>query len=99
MVYIHEHYTEPITRAGIAKHINASEGHLARCFHQETGLTPIAYLNRYRVNRAKTLLVTTGQSIASIAIRVGFSDNNYFSRVFRQDSGETPLSYRRKNQA
>ncbi|MBK8420865.1 substrate-binding domain-containing protein [Candidatus Villigracilis saccharophilus] len=99
MAYIHEHYTEPITRADIAKQINVSEGHLARCFQRETALTPTAYLNRYRVNQAKTLLISTDQSIASIAIKVGFSDNNYFSRVFRHEIGETPLSYRRKQLA
>ena len=99
MAYIHEHYTEPITRADIAKQINVSEGHLARCFQRDTALTPTAELNRYRVNQAKTLLISTDQSIASIAIKVGFSDNNYFSRVFRHEIGETPLSYRRKQLA
>ena len=97
MAYIHERYAEELTREDLARHVNASEGHLARCFRQETGMTPMAYLNRYRVNQAKTILTTTSRSITSIAMAVGFSDNNYFSRVFRQEVGCSPLAYRREH--
>ncbi|MEW6402056.1 MAG: substrate-binding domain-containing protein [Chloroflexota bacterium] len=99
MAYIHEHYAEEITRADLARHVNASEGHLAHCFREETGITPMVYVNRYRVNRAKTLLVTTDQSITAVAMAVGFSDNNYFSRVFRQEAGSSPLVFRREHRA
>jgi AraC-like DNA-binding protein/ActR/RegA family two-component response regulator len=97
MAYIHEHYTEQLSREALARHVNASDGHLARCFRQETGITPMAYLNRYRVNQAKTILVNTDQSITAVAMAVGFSDNNYFSRVFRQEAGCSPLVYRREH--
>jgi AraC-like DNA-binding protein len=97
MAHIHEHYTEQLTREELARYVNASEGHLARCFRQETGMTPMAYLNRYRVNQAKTILTTTSQSITAVSIAVGFSDNNYFSRVFRQEVGCSPLVYRREH--
>ncbi|MGB8982462.1 MAG: helix-turn-helix domain-containing protein, partial [Anaerolineales bacterium] len=97
MAYIHEHFTEQITREGLARYVNASEGHLARCFRQETGITPVVYLNRYRVNRAKMILTTTDQSITAVALAVGFADNNYFSRVFRQEVGCSPLVYRREH--
>jgi len=95
MAHIHEHYTQELTREGLARHVNASDGHLARCFRQETGITPMAYLNRYRVNQAKMILTTSDQSITAVAMAVGFSDNNYFSRVFRQEVGCSPLAYRR----
>jgi YesN/AraC family two-component response regulator len=97
MAYIHEHYTEQISREELARYVNASEGHLARCFRQETGISPMAYLNRYRVNQAKMLLSTTSQSITAVALAVGFSDNNYFSRVFRQEVGCSPQVYRREH--
>ncbi len=97
MAYIHEHYTEQLTREGLARYVNASEGHLARCFRQETGMSPMAYLNRYRVNQAKTMLMTTSQSITAVSMAVGFSDNNYFSRVFRQEVGCSPQVYRREH--
>ena len=53
MAYIHEHYTEPISREELAGTSGVSERYLTRCFHQETGLTPIAYLNRYRIQQAR----------------------------------------------
>lgn len=97
MAYIHEHYTEGLTREELARYVNASEGHLARCFRQETGITPMAYLNRYRVNQAKMILTKTNQSITAVSMAVGFSDNNYFSRVFRQEVGCSPQVYRREH--
>jgi len=97
MAYIHEHYAEELTREVVARHINVSEVHLARCFRQETGITPMAYLNRYRINQAKTILTTTNESITSVAMAVGFSDSNYFSRFFREKVGCSPLVYRRKH--
>ncbi len=98
MAYIHENYGKVVTRESLARHVNVSDGHLARCFRQETGLTPMIYLNRYRIQRAQTLLATSRQSVTAIALACGFSDVNYFSRVFRQESDQSPLSYRRKHQ-
>lgn len=98
MAYIHQHYASAITREELARYVNASDGHLARCFRQETGLTPMNYLNRYRINQSQTLLATTRQSVTAIALACGFADVNYFSRVFRQETDMSPLAYRRKHQ-
>ena len=62
---------------------------------KELGITPIAYLNRYRVNQAKNLLTTTYKNITEIAMEVGFSDSSYFSRVFRLEVCMSPEAYRR----
>jgi AraC-like DNA-binding protein len=97
MAYIHEHYMEEVTRENLARHVNSSDGHLARCFRQETGISPMAYLNRYRVNQSRSILTNTDQSITAVAMAVGFSDNNYFSRVFRQEVGCSPMVYRREH--
>ncbi|HTX92574.1 MAG TPA: substrate-binding domain-containing protein [Anaerolineales bacterium] len=97
MAYIHEHYREPIGREDIADYVGVSEGYLSRSFNLETGLSLIHYLTRYRVQQAKQLLSTTDKAITEIAMEVGFSDSNYFSRVFRQEAGLSPLAYRRKN--
>jgi AraC-like DNA-binding protein len=95
MGYVHENYAESISRDEIATHVGVSSDHLTRCFRQELGLTPIAYLSRYRVNQAKTMLTEGKQSVAEIAMAVGFADSNYFSRVFRREVGVSPLAYRR----
>ncbi len=95
MAYVHEHYADPITRDEISDQLGVSEDYLTRCFHEETGLSFIAYLRRYRLHRAKDLLTDCGKSITEVAMAVGFSDSNYFSRAFRQETGISPSAYRR----
>jgi len=95
MAYIHEHFAELIGREDVARHVGVSEGYLSRCFTQETGLSLIHYLTRYRIQQAKHLLASSDMTITEIALEVGFSDSNYFSRAFRQEVGNSPLEYRR----
>ena len=94
MAYLHEHYAEAISREDLARHVGMSDDYLTHCFRQEVGMTPIAYLNRYRVDQAKQLLKNTSQSITDIALAVGFSDSGYFSRVFRREVGLSPEAFR-----
>jgi signal transduction histidine kinase/AraC-like DNA-binding protein/DNA-binding LytR/AlgR family response regulator len=96
MAYLHEHYAEAISREDLARHVGLSDDYLTHCFRQEVGMTPIAYLNRYRVDQAKQLLKNTSQSITDIALAVGFSDSGYFSRVFRREVGLSPEAFRRE---
>jgi len=95
MAFLHAHYAEPLTRQEIARHVGLDEDYLTYCFRQELGLTPIAYLNRYRVNQAKHLLRHTDKSVTAVALEVGFSDSGYFSRIFRREVGVSPDAYRR----
>jgi AraC-like DNA-binding protein len=94
MAYIHQHYAESICRADLARHVALSEDYLTSCFRKELGVTPIAYLNRYRVHQARQLLTDTSKSVTEIALEVGFSDSGYFSRVFRREVGMSPEAYR-----
>jgi CheY-like chemotaxis protein len=95
MAYIHEHYMESLTRQDVADHVGYSPRHLDRCFNDEMGLTPMAYLNRFRLRQARRLLQSTSRSIGEIADAVGFSNSAYFSRVFKQEMGASPSEYRR----
>jgi len=95
MAYMHEHYADPLSRKEIAQHVGLSDDYLTSCFHKELGMTPVAYLNRYRVQQAKQLLTNTHRSITEIALDVGFSGSSYFSRIFRRETGMTPEAYRR----
>ena len=94
MAYIHEHYTEPISREDLAQHFCVNERYLTRCFHQETGVTPIAYLIRYRIQQAKVLLEAGQLSVTDVGLATGFSDGGYFGRVFQKEVGITPGAYR-----
>lgn len=95
MAYIHEHFPEPISRRDIARHVNIAEDYLTYCFRQELGTTPIKYLQRYRVNRARSLLRQDENTITEIARLVGFSDGSYFSRIFHRETGMSPEAFRR----
>ncbi len=97
MAFIHEHYAEPIAREEIARYVGVSEGYLSRSFHQETGLSLKHYLCRYRIQQAKQLLAASEKTVTEIALEVGFSNSNYFSRIFLQEVGISPLAYRRTN--
>lgn len=93
MGFIHEHYANPISRADIAEFAGLSERHLTRCFRQEVGLTPMTYLNRYRVRQARVMLESGKTNITEIALDVGFSTSGYFTRVFRDEVGMSPREY------
>ncbi len=95
MAYIQAHYDEEISRADIAAHVGLSERHLNRCFRRETGLTPVSYLNRYRIRQAKALLQTRNMTVTEVATSVGFASSGYFARVFRRETGMSPREYQR----
>jgi len=95
MAYIHERYMEPISREELAHRVDLSVRHLNRCFHQETGVAIMTYLNRYRIQQAKGLLEKGSHTVAQVAMAVGFSDSSHFIRVFRQEVGVSPGAYQR----
>jgi signal transduction histidine kinase/CheY-like chemotaxis protein/ABC-type sugar transport system substrate-binding protein len=94
MAYMQARHTDPVSREEVAAHVGLSEDYLTSCFRKELGLTPVAYLNRYRVQQAKQLLKNTHKSITEIALEVGFSGSSYFSRVFHRETGMSPAEYR-----
>ncbi|HET9912163.1 MAG TPA: substrate-binding domain-containing protein [Anaerolineales bacterium] len=95
MAYLHENFAEPISREHLANYAGVSERHLNRCFVQETGTTPLTYLNRYRIQQAKKLLEEGKLSITEVIGRVGFSENSYFTRLFRREVGVSPGAYKK----
>jgi YesN/AraC family two-component response regulator len=97
MTYIHEHFAQPVVRKDIAEYVRVSEDHLTRYFQHALGIPPMTYLTRYRIQRAKAMLDGGEMNITRIAAAVGFSNEFYFSRVFRREIGVTPSAYRRAN--
>lgn len=95
MAYIHRHYAESVSRDDLARHVGVSESYLTRCFQQELQVAPMTYLTRHRIKQAKDLLAGGQFNVTAVALAVGFSDSDYFSRVFRQETNLTPSAYRR----
>jgi CheY-like chemotaxis protein/nitrogen-specific signal transduction histidine kinase len=93
MAFIHTNYKEPISRRDIAASVGLSERHLDRCFQQGLRISPITYLNRYRVYQARNLLDIQNIGITAVAMEVGFSSSGYFAHVFRDEMGLSPRMY------
>ncbi|MBK1878082.1 helix-turn-helix transcriptional regulator [Pelagicoccus mobilis] len=93
--YIAEHFKEAITVDQIAEHLNVSRSHFMRRFKLETGKTVNQHITGVRIQNAKQLLRT--QSVTETAFAVGFNDSNYFSTVFKKQTGKTPLEYKKVN--
>lgn len=93
--YIEEHYAEDLSIRDIAQHFHASRDYISHAFKHTTNYAPLQYLRRWRIGKAQTLLIDTDLPLTEIALRVGFDDSNYFSRVFRQIIGMPPGTFRR----
>lgn len=96
MGFIHCHYTEPITRETIASQVGINADYLTDCFRQELGITPSAYLRRFRIRQACDLLRSSDKSITQVAMSVGFSESAHFTRTFLREMGVSPRVYRRQ---
>jgi len=79
----------------VAQEVGMSRYHFSRVFKESMGLSPINYIVRQRIERAKKLLAETDLPIADIALLAGFSGQSHFTTFFRKVVGLTPRSYRR----
>ena len=89
------HMEEKISPTIISKHLGMNCSYLCRLFRQETGQTISEHVNKLKVEEGKRLLKTTELSIAQIAVRLGFSSQNYFHTIFRRICGMSPGEYRK----
>ena len=96
--YIEANYDKPITLADIAKASHLSISRLAHLFKEQMGITIIDYLTSVRIERAKQLLLATEQSCTEICFQVGYNNQSYFSRTFKDLVGMSPRQFRNRNQ-
>ncbi len=96
--YIDANYDKPISLADIARISHLSVSRLAHIFKEQMGITIIDYLTSVRIERAKQLLLATGQSCTEICFQVGYNNQSYFSRTFKELVGMTPRQFRVRNQ-
>ena len=93
--YICQYYMEPITSGDVARAAGFSPNYLSRKFRAATGIGLHEYIVFVRLQRAAQELVSTSDSITTIALRCGFSDSNYFKDSFKRKYGVTPRAYRK----
>ena len=93
--YINEHYMNPMTTADVAQAVGFSPNYLSRKFRTAAGIGLHEYLVFVRLHHAALELISTHDSITTIALRCGFSDSNYFKDSFKKKYGVTPRDYRK----
>ena len=93
---VEEHYSEKLSIKEMAEACGFSQSHFMKFFKNTIGLPFTAYLNDYRLTMASRLLLSSEDSILTIAGDTGFDNLSYFNRIFKQRFGMTPREFRRQ---
>lgn len=94
--YIDKNYAKPITLAQTAEALGVSQSHLSREFVKYTGEQAIYYLTKVRLEKAVELLNATDMNLMDISKACGFSNDNYFSKVFKKYMKISPSEFRKQ---
>ena len=94
--YIHTHLRYELTVEGLAAMEFLGVSRYREIFRSVTGVSPLEYVTRLRIERAKDLLSQNDSSVAEVAEAVGYTNRNYFQRLFRKYTGKTPGEFRKK---
>lgn len=91
---VHYDLTADLSLKSISTQLNVNPNYFATLFRKECGCTLTEYVNGQRIDRALALLKNSGKLVQEIAAECGFSDTNYFIRLFKRRTGVTPNQYR-----
>ncbi len=92
--YIDKYYYKGISLDDVSREVDISPYYFSKLFKEDTGENFIYYLTSIRIEKAKQLLKNQSLSVKEIGIKVGYSDPNYFSRIFKKNMGKTPTEYK-----
>lgn len=93
---IRKQYMEDLSMQEMARQMNYSEAYFCKLFKQCFGQNFTSYLTEYRVNEAKKLLAQPAFNVKDVGRAVGYSDANYFAKVFKRITGLSPSEYRQE---
>lgn len=96
--YIIKNYNNNITLKDVAEEVYLSQNYLSELFKKETGNGFYDFLSRYRIKKAKELLITTNIKIYEIAQKVGYNDSITFGRAFKKITGVSPNAFRNNDE-
>lgn len=96
MIYVHEHYGQPITIDALAQSAHISRRVCFRLFGERLHMTPVAYIREYRLQKACQMLAQSEKSVTQIAYDCCLGSSSYFGKQFREYMGCSPLEYRRE---
>ena len=91
--YLEHHYTEDVSLDSISTALFLNKNYVAHVFKDETGYSPMYYMNSLRMSRAKALLMETNESVSDIAVKCGYTDFTHFSKQFKKYTGFSPRRF------
>lgn len=92
--WIDGHVYEELTLTALAEQFHVEHSYFSRVFRQEIGESPVLYITRKRMEKAKQYIEEGKKNLTEVAFMVGYDDYTYFSRVFRKNAGMSPREYR-----
>lgn len=95
--YMRENIENRITMDEVLRYVGYSQSHFSTVFKKKTGMSPLSYFNRLKVEHACKLLKTTDLKVNQICYKVGIEDSLYFSRLFSKVMGMSPSEFRIKS--
>jgi AraC-like DNA-binding protein len=94
--YIHENYDKKTNVNEIAEMVSLSTPAFCRYFKKQTNMTFTDFVNTYRINQAKLLLLQNS-CVTEVCFQVGFDSLSYFNKLFKKYIGETPSAFKKKH--
>ncbi|MDQ0493878.1 AraC family transcriptional regulator [Paenibacillus brasilensis] len=95
--YMHQHVSSKITLTELSEMVQLSPTYLSRTFKDTTGYAVIEFFNKIKIDKAKELLIEGDKKVKEVAQALGFTDEFYFSRLFKRMEGISPSEYYSKN--
>ncbi len=97
-LYFRENLNTNVNIEELANELNVGYSYFRQMFRKYTGISPTQYHLSLRIQKAKDLLISTDQSFKEIAINLGFESYFYFSRIFKDKTGKSPMEFRKEHQ-
>ena len=93
--YIDMHLGEDLSRNRLAELACLNPSYLARLFRSRTGYSLVDYITKRKIEKVRDMLLTTDRTVSEIANELGYTNMPYFSKVFKKETGCTPVEYRK----
>lgn len=94
--YIENHIEQSVTVEDLSRLLDLHPNYFIKMFRTHMGLSPLQYINRLKIERAKMLLETEDYNISTISYMLGFAQPSYFAKLFKQFVGRSPKEYRKE---
>ncbi|MFW5829631.1 MAG: helix-turn-helix domain-containing protein, partial [Planctomycetota bacterium] len=96
ILHLQQNISRPLSVPALAAQVRLSASRFAHLFTEETGVSPMRFLDNLRLEQARQLLLADHQSVQAVALQVGFKDPFHFSRRFSERYGQAPSHWRRQ---